>query len=42
MARVGWCLSCERSVFVPQDDEAVCPVCAAPLLEVEDEPAEAS
>jgi hypothetical protein len=42
MARSGRCVYCDRSVFVPEDAEVVCPVCATPLLEIHEEKPQAS
>jgi Zn finger protein HypA/HybF involved in hydrogenase expression len=34
MAITAFCTSCQRTVYVEQDDTHVCPVCSTPLLEV--------
>jgi hypothetical protein len=34
MAITAFCTSCQRTVYVEQDDTQVCPVCSTPLLEV--------
>lgn len=39
MARAAYCHTCERTVYLEEQDTAVCPVCSTPLL-YEIDPAE--
>jgi hypothetical protein len=34
MAITAFCTSCQRTVYIEEDDTQVCPVCSTPLLEV--------
>jgi hypothetical protein len=34
MAITSFCTSCQRTVYIEEDDTQVCPVCSTPLLEV--------
>jgi hypothetical protein len=34
MAITAFCTSCQRTVYLDEDDTQVCPVCSTPLLEV--------
>lgn len=34
MAITAFCTSCQRTVYLEEDDTQVCPVCSTPLLEV--------
>jgi hypothetical protein len=34
MAITAFCTSCQRTVYLEEDDTHVCPVCSTPLLEV--------
>ena len=34
VALTAFCSACQRTVYLPEGDSAVCPVCSTPLLEV--------
>ncbi len=34
MAITSFCTSCQRTVYIKEDDTHVCPVCSTPLLEI--------
>ena len=34
MAITSFCTSCQRTVYIEEEDTQVCPVCSTPLLEV--------
>jgi Zn finger protein HypA/HybF involved in hydrogenase expression len=34
MAITAFCTSCQRTVYIEEDDTQVCPVCSTPLLEI--------
>jgi DNA-directed RNA polymerase subunit RPC12/RpoP len=33
MALTAYCSTCQRNVYIEEDDTPVCPVCSSPLLE---------
>jgi hypothetical protein len=33
MALTAFCATCERTVYIDEDETPVCPVCSSPLLE---------
>jgi predicted amidophosphoribosyltransferase len=39
MALSAFCTSCQRNVYVEQDDTPICPVCSSPLVQTQDDPA---
>jgi Zn finger protein HypA/HybF involved in hydrogenase expression len=36
MALSAFCTTCQRTVYVEEEDTPVCPVCSSPLLETVD------
>ncbi|MGH2694575.1 MAG: hypothetical protein ACRDJJ_07120 [Actinomycetota bacterium] len=36
MALSAFCTTCQRTVYVEEDDTPVCPVCSSPLVETVD------
>ena len=36
MALTAFCTTCQRTVYVDENDTPVCPVCSSPLLETVD------
>ena len=43
MAITSFCTSCQRTVYIEEEDTHVCPVCSTPLLQVvpkNDEPSD--
>jgi rRNA maturation endonuclease Nob1 len=34
MALTSFCTSCQRTVYIEEEDTHVCPVCSTPLLEI--------
>jgi rRNA maturation endonuclease Nob1 len=34
MAITSFCTSCQRTVYIEEEDTQVCPVCSTPLLEI--------
>jgi predicted amidophosphoribosyltransferase len=39
MALTAFCTSCQRNVYVEEDDTPICPVCSSPLVQTQDDPA---
>jgi uncharacterized Zn finger protein (UPF0148 family) len=37
MALTAFCPTCQRTVYIEEDQTPVCPVCSTPLLETTDE-----
>lgn len=40
MALTAFCTTCQRTVYVDEQETPVCPVCSSPLLETSEEPSE--
>ncbi len=38
MALTAFCTTCHRTVYIEDEDTAVCPVCSTPLLETVESP----
>ncbi|MDQ4143428.1 MAG: hypothetical protein M3198_06755 [Actinomycetota bacterium] len=38
MAMTAFCTTCQRTVYIDEQQTPVCPVCSSPLLETVEEP----
>ena len=38
MALTAFCTTCQRTVYIEEEQTPVCPVCSSPLLETNGEP----